>query len=305
MALSETLKSFIFHRMKTHFSPRELARALGVSESSLKRWADDGRLAVQRTAGGHRRIPAGEAVRFIRGTGLPLRHPAVLALENVVESAAVPPPEAAPAGEACDRLFDLLVGDTSEAARGYLVSLYLAGWPVATICDGPIRNALTRIGALWHHDVSGIWVEHRATQVCLEALIELRALVPSPAPDAPLAIGCAPAGDPYLIPSRMCGLVLASVGFRDVDLGPDTPTEALIASIEQQRPALVWLARSLPPDTGPARSALDALREAVAAVGGVLVLGGRGAPRIPRTEDLFVGSTMAELAAFASGRLSR
>ena len=45
-------------------SPRQLAVAIGVSESSLKRWADDGRLAVERTAGGHRRIPLPEAVRW-------------------------------------------------------------------------------------------------------------------------------------------------------------------------------------------------------------------------------------------------
>ncbi|HEX9106572.1 MAG TPA: MerR family DNA-binding transcriptional regulator, partial [Longimicrobiales bacterium] len=50
----------------SYLSPRELAEAVGVSESSLKRWADRGVLAVERTAGGHRRIPLGEAVRFIR-----------------------------------------------------------------------------------------------------------------------------------------------------------------------------------------------------------------------------------------------
>jgi len=144
--------------MRTHLSPRELARAVGVSESSLKRWADEGRLAVDRTAGGHRRIPLAEAVRFIRRSGVPVRDPGVLALPNAVASAAVPPPEAAPAGEACDRLFDLLVGDDPAAARGYIASLYLAGWPVGTICDGPIRNALARIGELWQHDESGIWV---------------------------------------------------------------------------------------------------------------------------------------------------
>ena len=38
-------------------SPRELAEAVGVSESSLKRWADRGRVHVHRTEGGHRRIP--------------------------------------------------------------------------------------------------------------------------------------------------------------------------------------------------------------------------------------------------------
>jgi MerR family transcriptional regulator, light-induced transcriptional regulator len=52
-----------------HLSPKALAAAIGVSESSLKRWADEGRLAAERTAGGHRRIAVAEAVRFVRRRG--------------------------------------------------------------------------------------------------------------------------------------------------------------------------------------------------------------------------------------------
>ena len=52
--------------MKPLLSPRELAQAIGVSESSLKRWADAGQIRVARTAGGHRRISIADAVRFIR-----------------------------------------------------------------------------------------------------------------------------------------------------------------------------------------------------------------------------------------------
>jgi excisionase family DNA binding protein len=41
---------------------REAAAGVGVSTSTLRRWADDGRIASVRTAGGHRRFPI-EAVR--------------------------------------------------------------------------------------------------------------------------------------------------------------------------------------------------------------------------------------------------
>ena len=56
-------------------SPKDLAAAIGVSESSLKRWVDSGRLAVERTAGGHRRIPFQEAVRFVRAEGYRVQDP--------------------------------------------------------------------------------------------------------------------------------------------------------------------------------------------------------------------------------------
>src|SRR5690242_3719305 len=61
-----------------HLSPRDLADALGVSESSLKRWVDAGKLAAFRTEGGHRRIAVSEALRFIRETGAPVARPELL-----------------------------------------------------------------------------------------------------------------------------------------------------------------------------------------------------------------------------------
>lgn len=294
--------------MKNHVSPRELARAIGVSESSLKRWADEGRLAVERTAGGHRRIPLAEAARFIRTSGVPVRHPDMLSLASPAEPAAVPPPSAAPAGEACERLFDLLTGDDPAGARAYVAALFLAGWSPALIFDGPVRNALTRIGELWHHDVSGVFVEHRATQTCLEALVQLRGMLPPVERTAPLALGCAPAGDPYLIPSRMAALVLASAGYRDQDLGADTPLQALQAAIARHRPAVVWLALSTAaPDPSATLRDIRAVARTAAAAGGVLVVGGRGAAGLRPVDEgnVFVGATMAELAAFVAGRRVR
>ena len=42
--------------MKTTISPRQVARAIGVGESTLKRWCDRGLIPMLKTAGGHRRL---------------------------------------------------------------------------------------------------------------------------------------------------------------------------------------------------------------------------------------------------------
>jgi methanogenic corrinoid protein MtbC1 len=239
---------------------------------------------------------------------VPVRHPDALSLANPVEPAAVPPPSAAPAGEACDRLFELLTGEDPAAARAYVLALYLAGWSPALIFDGPMRNALTRIGELWHHDTSGVFVEHRATQACVEALVQLRGLLPPVAPGAPVALGCAPAGDPYLIPSRMAAVVLAAAGYRDHDLGPDTPFPALQAAIARFRPAVVWLASStVPADRRALLREIERTAAAAAAIGGVLVVGGRGAAglRVPEGSPVFVAASMGEMAAYVAGRQVR
>src|ERR1051325_8674833 len=48
---------------------KEAARVLGVSEASVKRWADSGLLPMEKTAGGHRRFRP-EDVAVVRRAGL-------------------------------------------------------------------------------------------------------------------------------------------------------------------------------------------------------------------------------------------
>ena len=64
-------------------STRDLAEAIGASESSLKRWIDAGKIAASRTEGGHRRVERAEAVRFIRETGARLVRPELLDLPEI------------------------------------------------------------------------------------------------------------------------------------------------------------------------------------------------------------------------------
>ena len=47
-----------------HLTSTRVAEILGVTASTVKRWADDGSLACERTAGGHRRFLASEVARF-------------------------------------------------------------------------------------------------------------------------------------------------------------------------------------------------------------------------------------------------
>src|SRR5947208_10062981 len=51
---------------------RQVAEALEVSVSTIKRWVDSGSLRASRTVGKHRLIKLSEALRFARLQGLPL-----------------------------------------------------------------------------------------------------------------------------------------------------------------------------------------------------------------------------------------
>ncbi|MEO8702187.1 MAG: excisionase family DNA-binding protein [Kofleriaceae bacterium] len=274
-------------------SPKELAAALGVSESTLKRWIDAGRIRATRTEGGHRRITLSDARAFVRATGAPVLHPEVL---GMVE----PPPAkpGKPAGPGDDLAFHrALVEGNGNAVHSWIQARYLAGTSIAALCDGPIRNAMHSIGELWEHDPDGIFLEHRATELCIQALANLRGMIEAPTTTI-VAIGGAPEDDPYLLPSAMAALVLAAEGIRAVNLGADTPTSALRSALAHHRPRLLWISASSPLPLAQAHELagfLAGLPHTVTAV-----VGGRHhATIVAADRSIRSAATMTELAVIA------
>ncbi len=284
--------------MKEFLSPKDLADAIGVSESSMKRWTDEGRIQCGRTTGGHRRIALHEAVRFVRAHRHRVHDPELLGIPELAKVAGIP------VGAAGDEPFHrALVMDDAASARGVLFAQYLAGVSVAAICDGHVRGALSKIGEMWKHGESGVLVEHRATDICIQALNQLRSVLPPCPDDGLVAIGCAPQGDPYLLPSLMAATVLAEAGWRDFNLGPESPLATVLAAVENYKPKLVWYALStveLPPH---AAGDLNRISEVLEPRRGYLVVGGRGAQNagVPMRDNVIQAGTMMELHAFAKG----
>lgn len=279
------------------FSPRELADAIGVSESSVKRWVDAGELHAARTAGGHRRIPLSEAVRFIRARQLSVVDPGVLGLADVTRL----PPHLAVAPVTADLLVQLLQGRQADQARALVVSAYLRGEPLAPLCDRAVRGAMEAVGELWRYDRRGIFVEHRAVDLFVQAFSQIRALIPPSAPDAPAAVGGALAGDLYLLPSLMASAVLADMGFAVTNLGPDTPADVLADAALERRARIVWLAVSSSPEPEVLQRAVTILSERLAPIGAEVVVGGRGVEGVvlPSLPNLHVHRRMHDLVALA------
>ncbi len=287
--------------MKQVLSPRELAEGIGVSESSVKRWVDDGHLEAAKTAGGHRRISVQEAARYVRERSIPLLRPDVLGLAELTALAGVDS-LSLHSDEAAARFFEYLRAGAEAEARGLLFSLFLDGWSVAEIVDGPLRAAMARIGELWTKEPSGVFWEHRATQIAIQSLGRLRSLL-KVSDEAAFTIGGAASGDPYILPSMAVAAVLEGEGLRAVNLGAETPAETLALGIEDLDAKLAWLSVSVA--VNPRRLRDDVLRllPALEARGTPLVVGGVHAKKLglPKRELLYIGGSMAELEALVKG----
>lgn len=209
-------------------------------------------------------------------------------------------------GPTAESLIEAIQRSDDAAARRMLVSAYVQGISVAALSDGAVRGAFEALGHLWKEGPRGIALEHHAVDACVQAFMEIRGTISVPK-KAPLAIGGAGEGDPYVLPSLAVSVVLAEVGYRTLNLGPDVPAKALVAAIEAQKPALVW--RSFSPDVTLAELKSDLTKiQASCTSSTELVIGGRGVPRgavVARGGPNHFDS-MTELAGFAkAARRSR
>jgi len=279
-------------------SPREVARALGVGESTVKRWIDTGRLPAVRTPGGHRRVAVERAHRLARDAHRALAEPRVLGLDALA---------AGPAFDAVafeDRLHDLLTeGRGPEVERLVLSALTARCIGVAELFDGPLRGAMARIGERWQGGVEGVFVEHRASQIALSVLDRVDDLF-EPATDC-VAVGGSAAGDPSTIATRTAATVLASEGIAPVNLGADVPAGALLDAARRTGARLCWVSVSYVDDPPRQREALAGLVAEACDRGLACIVGGRAVDRLDLADVVAghrgarLGRSMADLAALA------
>ncbi len=213
---------------------QQVAQALGMSVSSIKRWVDSGSLRATRTVGRHRLISLSEALRFARAHHLPYANLELLA--NVGSGRVE---------EINDRSLETLVAalrkgrvrETSDLLRAF----YASGTDAVDLADHLVRPAMEQLGHDWEFGKLDVYQEHRATRIVEAALMDLIRRSPAAAEDAPLAIGATPEGDLYTIPGLLCELMLREQGWEVVNLGPNLPMSSLANAVKAQQPKLVWL----------------------------------------------------------------
>jgi MerR family transcriptional regulator, light-induced transcriptional regulator len=219
-------------------SPKQVAQAIGVSESSLKRWCDRGKINTLRTAGGHRRLPLDDVIQFLRRSGHEVLRPELLGLPSNTGQGA------AQIARAQNQSRDALLAGDEDKFRRIVFDLYLAGYALSDIFDKVIAGAFREIGEHWSCGQAQVYQERRGCSICLRILAELQALIPAPVAAAPLAIGAAPEWDSYMLPTAMVELVLRQNGWRAQSHGPRLPFATLLAAVRDIRPRLFWLSVS-------------------------------------------------------------
>lgn len=229
---------------RRYVSPNEISRSLGVSETTVKRWVDSGRLAAHKTAGGHRRILVADVLSFINEKKLPF-----VDLSLLVK----PDEKAAPLDlpSRRQRLFESLVTGDGDMARQLVLDAHNAGFAVQQIGDELVAPVMWKVGHVWSEQTIDVYQEHLATQLCLGALLSLKAKLEqsiTPSATRPLALGGGCEGDHYFLANLLVEMTFRDMGWRVSNIGPNTPFASYIRAIDELEPRLVWISCSHIPD---------------------------------------------------------
>src|SRR5689334_19339932 len=118
-----------------YLKTQRVAKALGVSVSTVKRWVDSGMIQAARTVGRHRLIPFSEALRLAREQGFPEANLQVLA------GLSSDRPEFS-GDEPATLLERWLREGKSAEAKNLVHSLYHSGFGAVSLADDVIRPVM-------------------------------------------------------------------------------------------------------------------------------------------------------------------
>ncbi|NBO92789.1 MAG: helix-turn-helix domain-containing protein [Planctomycetia bacterium] len=278
-----------------YIGTREAADLLEVGESTIKRWADQGILPVNRTVGKHRKILLSDLVRVADELNLPRAK-----LERLLNDRPIDTTNLETLAEQFHA--GLIVGE-NQRTTSLLREAHAAGHRIARIGDDVICPAMMRIGQNWQSGTIDIYHEHRGTQNCLAAVQSLRALLPAADRNAPLALGGGPEGDHYQLANLLVELTLLEEGWQVDNLGPNLPHDSFVRAIRERRPRLVWLSCSHLADVELFVKGFAQLYAAANEVGAAVTVGGRalGADIRRRLTFTHHGDTLGHLATYAHG----
>jgi MerR family transcriptional regulator, light-induced transcriptional regulator len=262
---------------KTILSTSDVARLFNVTETTVKRWADEGTLKCQKTPGGHRKFEIRFVVDFAEKNNFEPLGALEIAGDDGLDSGI----QVAVLG----RDFPVLVSAYVRRALAregkglfpYLSYLYQHRIQIWELHDRVIRPAMLEIGEAWANGEIGINHEHRASYETLEALSKLQLQIRIKPPTG-RSVVCATVGDElHEIGLRCAAYLFESEGWESHYLGSRIPADAVCAAVAECRPDIVCLSSigSAAPEMRPdLRDELGKVIAAARAARALVIAGG-------------------------------
>lgn len=261
------------------FSPKQIAKALNASESSVKRWCDQGAIETVRTVGGHRKISLEALRRFLSDSNRMLANPQVIGLRVSPQSVASEEKDDDQSDKDAFRAA-LSSGDEQTCGQILRERIQRSGMAKSRVADFLITHAMHELGHAWDNSEIDAYQERRGCEISLRLINELRASLPLPSPNAPIAVGGTFSGDPYQIATALVELTLRELGWNATSLGCELPVESFLKAASDYQPTMIWISVSTLSDEQAFIESENRLVNGLPSETAI-VLGGRGLAPVP------------------------
>lgn len=278
--------------MTRAFSTAEVSQMWNVSESTIKRWADSGKLECIRTPGGHRRFQMQALMAFLEQNHLKSSNlfsfsiPSLAAAEaaQIQENHVGQEPhlfeqietvtEFTPLKTLQQLYFELAIQGNQKLAEIFLQRLYLQGSSILDIKEKVITPVMHQIGWLWQRGELQVYEEHLASQVTLSATRYLHYLVPHKSEHGKAALCACLEGDFHEIALHWLTQTLESDGWRVIVAGANTPVHSISDALSRFQPAILCLSATILSNLEHLRRDYKVCWERAEALGTRIIIGG-------------------------------
>lgn len=261
-------------QMNTVLSTQEVAVLLNVTETTVKRWSDEGRIQCSKTLGGHRKFELNNIIKFAENNEISL-------------TGVLPPPIGAAQQEQLQlgvltrnyqKIADVFLQEALQSDRKGLTELLLYllkhHIPFCIIADEIIRPALVQVGDLWEKGKISIHQEHLASQAVTEALIRIAPEVHrKPSNGLSAAFACVE-GELHDIGLRCLAYSFESEGWKIHYIGANTPTDSVLSFVKALKPELVALSFTMIENTEKMVKDFKRISNDIHSYGGKFMIGG-------------------------------
>ena len=229
----------------TYISTREVADLLTVTDTTIKRWTNSGRLKCVKTLGGHRKYLLNEVENFakennisITGVTTPLRKDQLEQLGFALYTKNM--------DKAADIIMEEALQGDREGAFEALMYLVKNRMKLADIVDDIIRPAMERIGYLWETQKLGIEQEHLATDTIKTALSRLVLYLPHQREKSVKVLLVCSEGETHDLGLQALASELELSGYEIHYLGANTPFLSVVEATKTEKPDYIFISVSAP-----------------------------------------------------------
>lgn len=272
--------------LNDNLTPKQVASALRVSESSVKRWCDRGDIRTDRTLGGHRRIPLGFLLEFLETSNRRILDPVAIGLEPCCRSKVRNSTGELDSEATIARFEKSLLSGSETECRKIISSWYSTQGGMCSLADDLLCSTFRSIGQLWREGTIDVYQERLACEICQRIVLELRWLLPEPSTTAPLAMGGSPSGDQYQLATLVTEMVFREQGWRTAGLGSNIPFPSLLSAARKHMPKIFWISVSHIEDEKTFLAAYADFAKRLPK-GVVLVVGGRALTDVLRPKMMY------------------